>query len=372
MRIVALAPYPAHAPSTRFRLGQLVKPLSYLGIHLRILSFLSPAEFETLYRPGGRIRKARLLARGIRRRARQVDLAERADMVLVHRELAPVASGPLLARLRSVDLPMVFDFDDAVFLHPRGGSPLLRRVRDPRTSTGALCECADLVLAGNDYLADFAQKARRNAAGVRVLPTVIDTDRFKPQRSRPLNQPLVVGWIGTHTTLPYLEAVFPALKQLAARLPFQLLVVSNQKPPAAPGLNLRFLPWSEKTEREALKAMHVGIYPLPEDPWTLGKCGFKAIQYMAFGIPVVASSVGVLKEVVVDGETGFHADSDEEWVAGLQKILTDPKTREEFGEAGRERAVYRYSLQSVLPNLVEWLEGCRRRRLAGMRKEEGE
>lgn len=372
MRVVALAPYPLQAPSTRFRLGQFIRPLAAAGIHLRILPFFSEAEFQTLYRPGGRAKKAGLLLRGIRRRTRQMDLAERADLVLVHRELAPLASGPLLARLRSADLPMAFDFDDAVFLHPKGGNPFLRRVRSPQASTAALCQSADLILAGNDYLADFARKTRKGPQAVRVLPTVIDTDRFRPVRVQGPRQPLVVGWIGTHSTLCYLKSTYPSLKQLAARIPFQLLVVSNRRPDPAPGLNLNFLPWSEKTEREALKAMHVGIYPLPEDPWTLGKCGFKAIQYMAFGVPVVASPVGVLKEVVVDGETGFHASTEGDWVSALERILTDPGTRKKFGAAGRERAVLRYSLGATVPTLVDWLDGCRRRWLEGRGKGERE
>lgn len=357
MKIAALTPYPSHAPSTRFRLEQFVKPLRARGIHLSILPFFSAVEFETLYRSGRGVRKAELLLRGIRRRARQLDLAEGSDMVLIHRELSPLASGSFLARLQRAGLPLVFDFDDAVFLHPKGGNPVLRRIRNPRISTTALCRSAGLVLAGNEYLADFAREVRKDLDGVQILQTVIDTDRFRPIRAQPTKPNLIVGWIGTHSTLPYLEMIYPSLKQLAAKIPFQLLAVSNQAPLPDPGLNLKFLPWSEETEREALAAMHVGVYPLPEDPWTLGKCGFKAIQCMACGIPVVASPVGALKEVVVDGETGFHAATGGDWISCLGEVLSDLGTREELGAAGRIRAVSRYSVHAVLPTLADCLRG---------------
>lgn len=369
MRVVALAPYPERAPSTRFRLDQFVKPLAALGIRLRVLPFFSPAEYETLYLPASPVRKAGFLLRGLRRRVRQIDMAEKADLVLVHRELAPLLTAPLLARLQRVDRPLVFDFDDSVFFPSKGGNRLLRGVKDPRNSTLELCRCADLVLAGNAYLADFAVDARRSPRGVRIFPTVIDTHRFMALEREPGGVPLTVGWIGTHSTLSYLESLFPALCQLAERISFRLLVVANRRPTSNPGFPMDFLPWSERTEREAMSRMHVGIYPLPEDPWTLGKCGFKAIQYMAGSLPVVASPVGVLKEIVLDGETGVHATTQEEWARALERILKAPETQARFGAAGRERVVSRYSVQSALPNLVGWLEGCRDGWLA--RKEGG-
>lgn len=354
MHLVALAPYPEHAPSTRFRLVHFVEPLASSGIRLEILPLFDRAEYRILSDRGRGARKAGLLIRGMGRRLRQLGMAGEADAVLVHRELSPIRSGAFLRLLDRAPLPLVYDFDDAVFLPPKGGSPLLGVLRTPRASTAALCRAADLVLAGNSHLADFAREVRGREEGTTVFPTVIDTDRYRPAASASIDPDALptVGWIGTHTTTPYLESLAGELREAAALAPFRLLVVSNREPEGLEGLPVTFQPWSEEEELRALHSMDVGLYPVPEDPWALGKCGFKAIQYMACGIPVLASPVGVLQEIVVEGETGFHARSGEDWVTGLRDLVENPSLRRRMGEAGRARAVAHYSVASSLPTLV--------------------
>lgn len=375
LRVRAFAPYPETGPSTRFRLLQFVEPLAAKGIALEIVPFLEEGEYRGLYEPGGWLRKLGLLVRGLRRRFRSVTQVHRADVVLIQRELAPVLNVRLLARAGAGGVPLVYDFDDAVFLPPPGGSRLMALFRRPEGATAAFSRRAARILAGNRYLAEFARAARdpeRTEEGaraseqaptgrpegrgrdvgpeVRILPTVIDTDRFVPRADRvdPRDGPPVVGWIGTHSTNRYLADLYPALQRLADRSPYRLLVVSNRPPPPAPALELEYRPWRSDREVAQVQALDVGLYPLSDGPWARGKCGFKAIQYLACGVPTVASPVGVLRDIVLPGATGYLADEPEEWVRHLERLLTDRDHRRELGRRGREHVVERYSVRAAV------------------------
>lgn len=377
LRVRAYAPYPGTGPSTRFRLLQFAEPLARRGVDLEIVPFLDEDEYRGLYEPGAGLRKVGLLVRGLWRRFGALEAAGDADVVIVQRELAPVLNGALLSRLTSEGAPVVYDFDDAVFLRPEGGSRLLGLFRRPKAATAAFCRDAVRVLAGNRYLADFAREARdvggSGADGpaegrpggpaaddaVRVLPTVVDTDRFAPGEASSAPEspsagspsPPVVGWIGTHSTARYLVELYPALRRLADRVPYRLLVVSNRPPPPAPGVEMEYRAWSGADEVEHVRALDVGLYPLSDGPWARGKCGFKAIQYLACGVPAVASPVGVLPDIVVPGETGYLAADHDEWVGRLERLLADPRHRDELGRRGRERVVDAYSVSAVAGTL---------------------
>lgn len=371
---MALAPYPETGPSTRFRLAQFRAPLRSRGIDLEIRSFLTADDYGERYRGKGVLWKARKTLVGMGRRARDLRDAGAYDAVIVHRELAPVANGFFRRALEGRDVPYLYDFDDAVFLPAPGSDRLLSRVRRPREATAVLCRRARVVLAGNEFLADFARTAREEPGGdgVRVLPTVIDTRRFHPgdpsEAGRDATEggsgaggaeaPLVVGWIGTHTTMPNLEELFPALGALATRVPFRLRVVSNRPPAGRPeGVELEFRRWSPDSEVEDTRALDVGLYPLDDTPWNRGKCGFKAIQYLACGVPAVASPVGVIPSIVVAGRTGFCAGSREEWIRHLERLLTDPGLRRALGRQGRRHVEEGFSVRAAAEPLARAIQG---------------
>jgi glycosyltransferase involved in cell wall biosynthesis len=208
------------------------------------------------------------------------------------------------------------------------------------------------VVAGNEYLADYA---RRYNDRVCVIPTCIDTTKFVP-RTRPDSDrsriPLV-GWIGSHTTAKYLEDLLPVLARAAKSHPFRLYVVGSATPIRAAGLEVLQAPWALAREVEDFQRCDVGAYPLRDDDWCRGKCGFKAIQFMACGVPVVASAVGVNREIIRDGENGFLAATQEEWVEKLCRVLTDRNLRERLGSAGRQTIEEKYSLALHADRVVE-------------------
>jgi glycosyltransferase involved in cell wall biosynthesis len=279
------------------------------------------------------------------------DLARstRARVVLIHREAAlfgPPLFEWLLARV--VRRPIVFDLDDAVwvpYVSPTYGAALSRLLKAP-SKTHFTLGAASRVIAGNAFIADYA---RRFNSRIDVIPTVVDTERFYPLPRPPHDVP-VLGWIGTHSSLQYLRAIVPALQRLAARRHFILRIVGGEL--EAPGVTVENVRWSLEREIADFQSLDIGLYPLVEDAWSVGKSGFKAVQYMACGLPVVASPVGVATEMIRDGDNGFLVRNEDEWVERLEQLIDDVALRRFVGAQGRRDAVERWSLRAQAPRFV--------------------
>jgi glycosyltransferase involved in cell wall biosynthesis len=210
------------------------------------------------------------------------------------------------------------------------------------------------IIAGNSFLADYA---RRFNPAVVMLPTSVDTARFMPRATpRQSGAPLVVGWIGTPTTTPYLEQMAAVFTQVAAAHPFTLRVSGAGHDVRIPGVEVENMPWSLDREVELFNTCDVGVYPLTDDEWSRGKCGFKAIQFMASGVPVVAAAVGVNCEIVEDGINGFLALTPAEWAVRLTRLLEDAVLRARFAAAGRTTIEARYSTHVNFPRLLATFE----------------
>jgi hypothetical protein len=253
-------------------------------------------------------------------------------------------------RLRARVRRLLYDFDDAVPLHDsrRRASRSWTRRRRFR----AVLAAADAVSAGNAHLAALAQ-----AEGVRatVLPTVVACDEAPPV-PEPAPPPHVLGWIGSRATLPYLRgATVPLAAVVATGRPFRLRVVADAVPVMPPGIPVEGVPWTLEGEAAALDGIQVGIAPLPDDPWTRGKCGLKVLQMLARGRPVVASSVGVQCEQVRHGVTGFLAKTPEDWVTHLRTLLEDPALRRRMGEAAKRDVRARWSVAAWEPKVVSFV-----------------
>jgi glycosyltransferase involved in cell wall biosynthesis len=261
--------------------------------------------------------------------ARRAVLARAAEFgnVWVLARLLNVAD---VRRLRARVKRLLFDFDDALPLHDsrRHASRSWTRRRRFR----AVLRAADAVSAGNAHLADLA--AEEGVAAV-VLPTVVPCDDAPPA-PEPAPPPHVIGWIGSRATLPYLRgATVPLAAVVATGMPFRLRVVADGVPVMPPGIPVEGVPWTAAGEGPAIDGMQVGIAPLPDDAWTRGKCGLKVLQMLSRGRPVVASAVGVQREQVRHGVTGFLAATPEDWLTHLTTLLTDPALRRRMGEAAK-------------------------------------
>jgi glycosyltransferase involved in cell wall biosynthesis len=268
------------------------------------------------------------------------------DTVCIHRAfLSPLEHRWLLRAAKDY----VFDFDDAVMFRDssqRHFESWQRRVRFRRMVAGART-----VIAGNGYLADCAS---RYSERVIVIPTAIDLTPY-PERRMALSGAPVIGWIGTRINLMYLRAVLPALTRVAHKRPDVTLKIVSDGFLDVPGVQVVNKRWSMEDEVDDVMSFQVGIMPLPDDPWTRGKCAVKLLQYFAAGVPVVCSPVGANLDVVEHGRNGYFAADEDEWVARLEELLADGEQRRQLGAAGRETVQRRYSIEANLEALVKVL-----------------
>jgi glycosyltransferase involved in cell wall biosynthesis len=253
-------------------------------------------------------------------------------------------------------VPIVYDFDDSIYLPNASAANKFFAPLKWVRKVGTICRLSGHVTVGNDHLRRFAM---RHADQVSVLRTTIDTERFLPRGPHGADGPVVVGWMGSETTLPHLMMIADALRELAARRRFVLHVVSTREV-SIPGVAVRSTRWSVGREVRDLQSFDIGIMPLPDDPWTRGKCGAKLLLCMGVGVPGVASPVGVNADIVEDGANGFLASTDADWVEKLSALIDSPALRASMGAAARRTVESRFSAQVVAPGLLDILRRCGR------------
>ncbi|MDO7853069.1 glycosyltransferase family 4 protein [Hymenobacter convexus] len=352
MRILFIVPYPAgRAPSQRFRFEQYFDILTAAGHRYEVAPFISVATWNILYKPGQSLRKAQGILMGFLRRFALLFSVPAFDFVFIHREAAPVGP-PVFEWIISKLLrkKIIYDFDDAIWLANTSEANKIAAGVKWHHKVADICAWAYKNSCGNAYLAAYARQFNPVAV---VNPTTIDTVHLHNQvRDQAAPGRLIIGWTGTHSTLKYLDQVVPVLAKLEAEgLDFEFRVISNQ-PPQFPLRSLVFLPWRKETEIADLLGFHVGLMPLEDDPWAKGKCAFKALQYMALGVPALVSPVGMNTEVVQHGYNGFVCATPAEWEASLRQLLADAGLRQRLGQAARATIEARYSVLSNTANFL--------------------
>ena len=352
IHVLAMTPYPhGRVPGQRFRIEQWAPLLRAEGIEIAFSPFLSSAAMDVLYRPGHVARKIGETVRGYLKRWPEALRRRPADVVLVYREAA-LLGPPVLERVLALRRPLVFDFDDAIYLVDTSNANAWSRVVKSKGKAETICRLVRHVTVGNDFL---AQWARRHTRAVTVIPTTIDTDLYEV-RPRPENPRPVVGWSGSATTEPYLRTLGPVLRRLRERQDFELQVIGGEL--KIDGVPMCCKPWRPDTEVEDLREFDVGVMPLPDDEWSRGKCGLKALQYMALGIPPVVSPVGVNTAIVRDGINGFHVRSEEEWVDRIALLLSDESLRHRMGIEARRTVEQSYSHRVHAPRMARVLRAA--------------
>ena len=348
VRVLALSPIAIEGDGCRFRIAQFMPYLRERGFDVTISPFYSREYFDVVYRRGHFVRKAAGAVPLVWKRLRTLGEIGNYDLVFLYREAIP-AGPPVIERaIAKRAIPIVYDFDDAIFLpNVSEANQRVSFLKSPER-IAELLRLSTKVVAGNEFLAAYARGHHRD---VTVIPTAVDTDHFTPAAARPRRDRLLVGWIGSPTTFQYLKALAPILREVAAEHTFTLRVSGAGEAVDFPGLQIETPEWSLAGEVALFNTLDIGVYPLRDDDWSKGKCGFKAIQCMACGVPVVAQAVGVNREIIVDGENGFLASTPEEWKQKLGRLLTDAALRERFARGGRRTIEERYSLRVVAPRL---------------------
>jgi glycosyltransferase involved in cell wall biosynthesis len=318
------------------------------GFEVSAFSFLDDKTYRILYKKGFLAKKILGVLKGFFSRVYFLLKAYKYDFIFMQREATPLGP-PIFEWFLSKILrkKIIYDFDDAIWIPDITGGYKFALYAKCFWKIKYLCKWSYKISAGNRFLADWARQYNPNVV---INPTVVDMqNRYNPTKWSKNDTPdnsskVVIGWTGSHSTLPYLDIIFPVLQKLETHFSFEFLVICNQAP-SFHLKSLKFIQWQEATEIEDLLKIDIGIMPLYADAWSEGKCGFKLIQYLALGIPAAASPVGVNKEII-DGENGFLCATEQEWLDALSLLLSDASLRRKMGKKGREQIQSKYSLQA--------------------------
>jgi glycosyltransferase involved in cell wall biosynthesis len=293
------------------------------------------------------------IAEGYMNRIGAILKARSFDLLWIEKELFPWLPAWAEKLLSQRGIPYVLDYDDAVYhrynLHR---DPIIRALLGKSIDTAM--QHAETVVVGNDYLAEYARRAE--AHRIEYLPTVVDINRYPIREKK--SQQFRIGWIGSPITAPYLGLIKDALDEVCRQTKARMVLIGAGDRDPLPGLEKENLTWSEESEVENIQSCDVGIMPLPDEPFTRGKCGYKLIQYMAAGLPVVASPVGINTRIVEQWKTGFLTSSMEEWIQALMTLYHDAGMRRNMGKAGRQKVEKEYSLQITAPRMLEILSNA--------------
>lgn len=305
----------------------------------RVLAYLkkAPEELDYLVMPlpkGSRLDKIMFLIK-------TAIAVQKYDSVFIQKILLP---SPILIYLKSFCRRLIYDFDDALFAEPPGklfNASLLATKRGRLEKT---LKAVDQIVCGNTCLRDFAYQFNNQCL---VLPSPVDVDVYRPRNeANAKNNQVVIGWVGRAENLEYLnrlDGVFSKIeKDYGDRV--RLEVVCDAPFQSRSQIALRNIPWTLEQEREKVAAFDVGIMPLEDTAWARGKCAFKLIQYMACGVPGVASPVGMNCDVVRHGENGFLANNENEWFECLAQLISNPEKRKQIAFTAREDIENSFSL----------------------------
>ena len=349
MNILFLCPYPhGEAPSQRFRFEQYFQVLEKENCEYSVSSFLDMETWDVLYEKGHFAQKTLGILKGFFRRCALIFDVKKFDKIFIHREVAPL--GPpvfewILAKVYRKKI--IYDFDDAIWMKNTSDENAIASALKWHSKVSSICKWSSHVSVGNAFLTDYASQFN---ASVTLNPTTIDTNTVHvPSHSD--NSVPVIGWTGTHSTGKYLTELLPVLGQIYDQHKFKFLYISN-KAPDVQFPNMEFVKWNKESETADLNRIDIGLMPLQDDAWAQGKCGFKALQYMALEIPALVSPVGVNSDIVENGIHGFHCTTEKDWKMRIIEMLQQPELRDILGKNGRKKVIAEYSVQSNTQNFM--------------------
>ncbi|WP_157862965.1 glycosyltransferase family 4 protein [Desulfofarcimen acetoxidans] len=358
MRVLFLPNTPSNGPSARYRVYQFVPYLAHNNIKAVCHSALTPFIYSKFSPAGGWLHKIIYFTLSALFRILALLRLPFYDVIFIQKLVLPhVYPFPevLLCKLgKWLGKRVIFDFDDAIYtVSAVRKKTLIERLSYPERVQRIIGLCDDVVV-GNEYLAHFARKYHKN---VHLIPTSIDMTKYPvPKFNEQKAGPFVIGWIGTPSTLPYLYSIKPALQEIALKHEVVLRIVGG-KDYACSGIEVEYLTWSLDNEVEYICSFDIGIMPLTDDPWSRGKCGLKLLQYLAAGVPAVASPVGVNKDIIDDGVNGYWAESTRQWVDKIERIISFPAEHINMTRLARKTVEDEYSLAANLNKLIKVLSG---------------
>ncbi len=349
--LLFIVQYPENvSPSQRFRFELYKELLVKNGFVVSTHSFIDQAGYAVIFKNGFFLQKTWAVTKGFLRRVKLLFNMEQYDFVLLECGAAPVGP-PVLEwiMIKWLKKKVIYDFDGAIWVPQVSEMNRLYGFLKNPGKTVSITKWAYKVSCGNEFLCNYAKQYNQNVV---YNPTCVDTEKHHNIPAHQDVQTITIGWTGSFSTLPYLKLIEPVLQKLQQVYDFNFKVICNQ-PPQLNIKNLQYIEWTAENEVTELAACQIGLMPLTQDEWSEGKCGFKLIQYLALGIPAVASPVGVNKKIIEEGVNGFLCDTEDEWYAAIEKLIQNAALRKQLGAAGRRKIIEQYSLLSNSNNFLQ-------------------
>lgn len=331
------------SPGQRFRFEQYIPALENAGYEIIFSNILNEKNAKIFYSHGRLLAKLRIVIKSFFHRLRDLKKAKECDIIFVYREAYMLGTTYFEKRFAKTGKPVIFDFDDSIWLNDTSeGNQSLAWMKRPE-KTSDICKYSNLVIVGNQYLADYVLKYNPN---IFILPTTINTEYHKPTNCSLKSEKICIGWTGTTTTLKHYDIAIPTLKKLKEKYKDKIyfkVIVNHEK--WVRDIDVKFVKWSLENEISDLCEFDIGIMPLPDNEWSHGKCGFKGLQCMALEMPVIMSPVGVNTEIISHGTNGFLAKTEQEWFDILSELIENAELRKKIGKAGRKTVEEKYSVK---------------------------
>ncbi len=342
-KILVLCPHPiGYVPGQRLKYEQYFDIFRENGYDITVSPFMSESFQKIVYEKGKLIQKIFWTIIGYAKRIFDLFRIRNYNLVYVFLWVAPFAP-PIFEKLtRKLAKRLIYDIDDLVFLNPPSSTnPLIHYLRSPKNHI-SLMKSADHVITCTPYLDNFVRQYNRSTTDI---SSTVNTEVYKPKNNYGIKNKFVIGWSGSHSTSKYLHLLDNVFQELAKKHSFKLLVMGDENF-NIDGVEVEALPWKEEHEVQTISRFDAGVYPLPNEEWVLGKSGLKAIQYMALGIPTVATAIGANFRVIQNGVSGFLVIDEKEWITILETLLTDPELRKKIGMEARKRVEDMFSIHN--------------------------
>ncbi len=345
---------PDRSPSQRFRFEQYIEYMNNNGFECKQVHLISEKDDAFFYKPGNFFKKSLTIVKGAIINLVNALNARNYDIVFVQREAYFLGTTIFEELYKYAKTKLIFDFDDAIWLTNISEANKKFSFLKNHSKISHIIKISDMVFAGNQYLAGYAANYNHN---VRIIPTTIDTEEYKPTNGQRTDDRVCVGWSGSFTTIMHFEHAISFLTRVKAKHGDKVYIkVIGDTSYRHAELGITGLAWNKQTEVDDLSEIDIGIMPLPDDEWAKGKCGLKGLQYMALGIATIMSPVGVNTEIINDGVNGYLATSDDEWVDKLDRLIESADLRKQIGDRGRDTVIEKYSVISQREKYVKYLQ----------------
>ncbi len=341
----------ARSPGQRFRFEQYMSFLQSHGFEFTISNLLSEKDDIIFYQKRKYLKKLLIFLKTIKIRYNDLRRVKDYDIVFIYREAVMHGSVYFEKQISKTGVPIIFDFDDAIWLMDVSeGNKELRWLKHP-SKTAALIKFSTLTITGNRFLFEYAIKYNNNVC---IIPSTVDIEQYRRNDVKEADKNIIcIGWIGSATTLKHFMLAIPFLKKIINKYPGKIKIrLISDTNFNTDEIEIEFIKWSASTELDSLQKIDIGIMPLPDNEWSKGKCGMKGLQFMALEIPVIMSRLGVNTEIISDGDNGFLASSDEEWIEKISMLVELPALRQKLGKKGKQTVVDKYSFEA---NKQKWL-----------------